>query len=310
MSTARQWAKGCGCGCGLLVLLLGLLGWGGYVLIRRVVGQAERIDAVMEQVHEKHGRVSDFRPEPDGAIPPERVEAFLRVRELMATTRAETGHVFRLLSSGESEGTTEVPGVLGQVLAWGMGILKVEAGTSLVPQLIAFVAARGEAFLEAGMGPGEYLYIYSLAFYSGLGRSPADGPAFRLMGDDQDGNQGRRGSGDEFDVREGRREAVLTTLNERLLPMLRRQLAALDEGGRLRESDPWRKQLAAEIAAMEEDRFRIPWRDGLPPVIEASLEPYRARLEASYSALCNPLEVLASTGGGSEEIETVEDAAP
>jgi hypothetical protein len=310
MSTAKRWAKGCGCGCGLFVVLLGLLGWGGYVLIRGVVGEAEKIDAVMDRVHEEHGRLSDFRPEPDGTIPPERVEAFLRVRELMATTRAETDHVFNLLSSEESEDATEVPGILGQVLAWGMGILKIEAGTSLVPQLIDFVAARSEALLEAGIGPGEYLYIYSIAFYTGLGKSPADGPAFRLLFDDEDGNQGRRGAGDEFDVREGRREAVLTTLNGALLPMLRRQLAALDESGRLRESNPWRQQLVAEIAAMEEDPFRIPWRDGLPPAIEASLEPYRPRLEASYSPMCNPLEVLAGVRDGSGEAEAMEEATP
>jgi hypothetical protein len=308
MSTAKRRGKGCcGCGCGLLVLLLGLLSWGGYVLIKGAVGEAKRIDTVMEQVYERHGRISDFRPGPEAALPPERVEAFLRVRELMSTARAETEHNFVFLSSKETEGATQVPGLLGQVLAWGMGVLKIEAGTNLVPQLFAFVAARGEALLEAGMGPGEYLYIYSLAFYSGLGKSPADGPAFRLLGDDEDGNQGRTG-GDEFDVREGRREAILTRLNERLLPILRRQLAALDESGGVRESDPWRRKLAAEIAAMEADRFRIPWRDGLPRAIEASLEPYRARLEASYSATCNPLEVLAGMGEGSGETRAEEDS--
>ncbi len=306
MSTGSRWAKGCGCGCGLLVLVVGLLSWGGYVLIKGVIGEAERINAVMEQVYEKHGRVSDFRPGPDGALRPERVEAFLRVRELMGPARTETEHTFGLLSSQETEGTAQVPGMLGRLLAWGMGVLKVEAGTNLVPQLFAFVAARGEALLEAEMGPGEYLYIYSLAFYSGLGKSPADGPAFRLVGDNEDGNQGPTGA-DDFDVREGRREAILSALNEQLLPMLRAQLAALDERGSVVESDPWRPQLAAEIAAMEEDRFRIPWRDGLPPAIEASLEPYRARLEASYSAMCNPVEVLAGADRGSREAETAED---
>jgi hypothetical protein len=158
------------------------------------------------------------------------------------------------------------------------------------------------------MGPGEYLYIYSIAYFSGLGKSPADGPAFRLLGDDEDGVQGRPAGEDEFDVREGRREDVLARLNEQLLPMLQRQLAALDETGDAVETDPWRQQLAAEIAAMETDRFRVPWRDGLPPAIKASLEPYRTRLEASYSPMCNPLEVLAGARDGSAETETREDA--
>ena len=54
-------------------------------------------------------------------------------------------------------------------------------------------------------------------------------------------------------------------------------------------------QLAAEITAMESDRFRIPWRDGVPEPIAASLEPYRRQLESSYSAMCNPLEIMAGS---------------
>jgi len=157
------------------------------------------------------------------------------------------------------------------------------------------ISARGQALLEAGVGPGEYLYIYSIAYYSWLGKSPADGPAFTLVGDDEGDNRGRRAGQDEFDVREQRRELILTRLNERLLPMLRRQLEALDE--RDAAEPRWRRQLAAEITAMESDPFRIPWRDIVPEPIAASLEPYRRPLESSYSALCNPLEIVP----GSEE---------
>lgn len=295
MSTASKWKKGCGCGCGVLVLVLGLVSWGGYILITSVVENAQKAEAVMKQVHERHGEISDFVPEPDGAVPAERLEAFLLTRELMEEARNETEGTLALLSSGESGGA-QVPGLLGRLLGWGTAAMKVEAGTTLVPQAIAFVGARGEALLEAGMGTGEYLYIYSLTYFSWLGKSPADGPGFPLVGDDEDGGQQRQGGRDEFDVREERREMILTRLNEQLLPVLRRQLAALDASRHVAESDPWRQQLSAEIAAMEKDGFRIPWRDGLPPVIEESLAPYRARLVGSYSPMCNPLEVFAGTG--------------
>ena len=69
-------------------------------------------------------------------------------------------------------------------------------------------AGAFEALLEVGMGPGEYMYVYSVAYYSWLGKSPADGPSFTLVGDDGD-NQGRQVGQDEFDVREERREMVL-----------------------------------------------------------------------------------------------------
>jgi hypothetical protein len=294
MSTGRRWAKGCGCGCGLAAILASLLGVVGYYFISGIVREAKRADRIKERVREKQGRIADFQPDPDGVLRRERLEVFLHVRELMAPAREETQRALALLSSRTPEGEAEVPGLLGRLVAWGMGAMKVEAARGLVPQAIGFVSARGEALLEAGMGPGEYLYIYSLAYFSWLGKSPADGPSFPFVGDDEGGEGPRyEGKPDEFDVREGRREMVLTHLNEQLLPLLRRQLAALDEGGTVVESDAWRRQLAAEIAAMEKDRFRIPWRDGLPTRIETSLQPFRSRLEASYSPQCNPLEVLA-----------------
>ena len=289
-STARRWAKGCGCGCGLLVLALGLLGWGGFLYIRGIVREADRSEKVMEEVREQHGGFSDFQPSPTGALPPQRLEAFLRARELMADTRRKTEGSLSLLSSDDPGGTEQVPGVLGALLEWGLGVAKVEGVTSLLPQVVGFVSAKGEALLEAGMGPAEYLYVYSIAYLSWLGKSPADGPAFTLVsGDDQD-DQGSRGGQDAFDVRETRRESVLTRLNERLLPVMKRQLAAATKSDAA--SEQWRAQLAAEITAMESDRFRIPWRDGVPEPLAASLEPYRRQLESSYSAMCNPLEIM------------------
>ncbi len=44
-------------------------------------------------------------------------------------------------------------------------------------------------------------------------------------------------------------------------------------------------------SAMEADRYRLPWQDGLPEVLEISLSPFRERLEASYSKMTNALEV-------------------
>ncbi len=262
--------------------------------IQGLVQEGEEAERVMAEVRERHGGLSDFQPSPTGSLPPERVETFLRVRELMAHTRRETEASLALLSSGDPDTAKQVPGILGQLLGYGLGAAKIKGATNLLPQVVGFISAKGDALLEAEMGPGEYLYIYSIAYYSWLGNSPADGPAFTLVGDDGDEEQGGRAGQDEFDVRESRRESVLTRLNQHLLPMLRRQLAALDA------NDPtvagWRGELAAEITAMENDRFRIPWRDGVPEPIATSLEPYRQRLRSSYSAWCNSLEVIPGSG--------------
>ena len=114
-------------------------------------------------------------------------------------------------------------------------------------------------------------------------KSPADGPPFTLVSGDDDGDHG---GGDEFEVREKRLEEILTRTNRNLLAMMRNQLADLEED----ERDPWRRTVAEEVAAMESDPYRLPWRDGLPEPLLRSLEPYRERLEATYSPLCNPVE--------------------
>ena len=85
---------------------------------------------------------------------------------------------------------------------------------------------------------------------------------------------------------------MLRRLNRLLLPMLHQQLAALDALPAARVSPEWRAELAAEIGAMEESEYRIPWREGLPARLESSLRPFRRRLSSSHSAMCNPLEVL------------------
>ena len=56
-------------------------------------------------------------------------------------------------------------------------------------------------------------------------------------------------------------------------------------------SQEWAEALAAELDAMESDRYRLAWQDGLPEVILSSLRPFRARLEDSYSPLLNTIEI-------------------
>ena len=50
---------------------------------------------------------------------------------------------------------------------------------------------------------------------------------------------------------------------------------------------PWPPKPEAMLA----DSHRLPWQDGLPGVLSASYEPFRDRLEASYSRLTNLFEL-------------------
>jgi hypothetical protein len=109
------------------------------------------------------------------------------------------------------------------------------------------------------------------------------------MSDEDSG--ARFGDRDIVEIREERRDSMLRQLHRMLLPMLENQLEQLrttDTAGTLVD---WKDLLEAEIQAMEEDRFRLPWEDGLPDAIRSSLEPYRERLEQSYNPMTNPFEL-------------------
>jgi hypothetical protein len=274
MTTAQKVLLGCGIGCGVLILVVLILVAGGFFAISNIVEQFEETESAMEEVRDRYGRISDFTPHPEGIIRPERIEAFLSVREDMALKRQEMEQNLSGLSevkekglSGSSRGALET----------------IHDGLSLIPQIARFLTSRNQALLDSEMGLGEYYYLYVLAYYSWLGMSPADGPSFRLNGDSSDD--------DPFEIREDRRERILRHLRRNLLPMLRRQLSELDRMDGAGAHADWRESLQEEISLMEEDPYHLPWHDRLPQVLENSLSPYREDLEASYSIMCNPLEV-------------------
>jgi hypothetical protein len=276
--SSQKWLIGCGVVGGLLAVLLIALVTGGFFLAKRAVGEFKETAEVLDQIKDRYGAIEDFRPEAEGQISASRVESFLRARQIMADERIELESSLETLSAGEkSEG--DRPGIFRMI----------RSGVGLLPEVARFFAGRNRALLEADMGLGEYCYIYTIAYFSWLGKSPADGPSFQLASDDE---QTERDGGrmDEFEVRERRRERTLLQLNRSLLAMLRNQLVDLKRQTRENTAGDWEERLSNEIRKLESDSYRLPWADGLPGQLEASLRPFEERLEKSYSKMCNALE--------------------
>jgi hypothetical protein len=266
--------------CITAILIVGLAIVGSVLFFRDALRDFEQADRAMEAVEQQYGPIEGFHPQANGAILPERVEAFLAVRELSSSASARIERSLTVLSKNAHTDESEGPGP----------IRKLAAGVGLLHRLAGFLNQRNEVLLEMDMGLGEYYYIYSLAYYSLLDRSPGDGPSFELVGENgyvlED-----LATLDDPHAREHREEAARRGLNRLLLPVLRNQLSELngeEEDGNL---DAWRELLSAEIAALETDARRLPWQDGLPETITSSLNPYRDRLESSYLPMCNALEV-------------------
>jgi hypothetical protein len=281
-STTKKWLIGCGIGCSVILLIVVILIASGYFFIKNIVDEFKDTEAMTEVLTERFGRIPDFCPDPEGSIRPERIEAFLSARDAFAPAREKVARSMEALSQKKDMDDIEVgkPKSVFTMVRLGFGI---------IPQTAEFIRTRNEALLEAGMGLGEYYYIYAVAYYSWLGKSPEDGPGFQIVGPDEDEDFV---TWEREDSKEMHRERMLRRLNRMLLPMLHNQLDKLKTEEETGTSVDWQQKLEREIEALEEDRERILWQDGFPEVIEASLRPYRDRLEASYNPLTNPLEMM------------------
>ena len=282
-STASKWLIGCGIGCGVVILLLVFAGVGGYFFVKNIVSGFEETEAIADDLTERYGEIKDFCPDPGGAIKTERLEAFLSVRNSMEPVKEKLENSINILSDEERESQFKEepsPGVL----------TKIKTGFGIIPLIAEFYSRRNQALLDAEMGLGEYYFIYVVSYYSWLGKSPGDGLEYHLVDEDDEKRDvyWRRRRSENLDDRQ---DDVLKQLHRQILPMLKNQEAKLTRIDVSPIRDPWRETLAAEIEAMEADRFRLLWQDGLPDVLEASLKAFRGRLDASYSKMLNALEM-------------------
>lgn len=282
-NTTKKWLMGCGIGCGVIILILIVLGISGYMFFKNLIGEFSAQEELMSTLTERYGEIRDFCPEPDGSIGPSRIEAFLSVREASSPFREKLEISMQELQDRAGQGEIEVkkPRNIFEMVKLGFG---------LIPQIAEFLKSRNQALLDAEMGMGEYFYLYTIAYYSWLEKRPEDGPDFEVMGPED--SETRFGERDREQILEERRDSMLRRLHRLLLPMLQNQREKLSARGITEARSEWEGLLDAEIRALEEDRFRLPWEDGLPDAIKTSLEPYRNRLEQSYNRLTNPFELI------------------
>lgn len=265
--TKNKWLLGLGIGCGALAVIVIAVFIGGYFIVKNVAVGFKESESKLNELTARYGRAEDFCPDPSGAVGPDRLEAFLRARAAAAPARQKLEASF------------------GQLTRDRKSLAAIRDGLGIVPLVAGYFKERSQALLDAGLGVGEYYYLYIIVYDSWLKKPPEDGPAVRLS----EGG-GFRMDWNEEDAQEFQKDNALRRMGRLTLPMLRNQLA------RLGKSDAgsgvaWREKLAAEIAALEADPHRIPWQDGLPEVLENSLRPFRDRLEASYSPMINLFEV-------------------
>ena len=292
-----RWLTGCGIGCGILLLILILLAVAGTLFVRDTMKGFDGALGTREQLDERFGDTDAFTPSPDGSIPAERIEIFLRVREHLAQHRKEVGGFFSSMNMSDEQVQELEEATFWEKLSFTGRISKQAMGFPGV--MGRFFEARNQALLDENMGSGEYTYIYVLAYYSWLGHSPADDLDSVSIGVVADGAEavdspapppppGLPGASGRLPRR----------VHRDLIGILRNQRRTLLNESATETDPSFAERLDSEIAAMETDRNKLPWSDGLPGAIAASLEPYRERLEATYDPRANSFELLRNRKDG------------
>jgi len=279
-STTKKWLIGCGIGCGVVIVIGALLVTGGVLYVRNLVKGFEDSEAMLKNLTAQYGRVNEFCPAPEGSISPDRLEAFLQARGATLTIREKIEDSIDTLSEGKLSGETNTESA-GGVLN------KIRLGIGLIPQIAEFYKVRTQSLLDAEMGLGEYYYIYAVAYFSWLEKPLSEGPPLQF----RDGEEFRFEDWDDEEAQQLQEDMLRRRLNRMLLNMLRNQSEKLATDEYAGISAEWKERLAAEIEALESESHRLVWEDGVPEAIVASLEPFRARLESSYSSFLSTIEL-------------------
>jgi hypothetical protein len=281
-SSKSKWLVGAGIGCGAIIIIIVLLFIGGYFFVKNMTRGFKESESKMNELAVKYGRIEEFCPNPSGAIGPDRLEAFLKAREAVAPNRQRLETSFEQLTKDRRS------------------FAAIRRGLGVIPQVADYLRARNQALLDAGMGMGEYYFIYVIVYESYLKKPMDDGPGFRFPE-----SGGLRTDWDREGAKEMQKDFALRRIHRAVLPMLKNQLAKLatenaapgaaagTSGRGAGKGAPlkWQEALAAEVKAMEADPHRLPWQDGLPEVLESSLKPFRDRFEANYSRMTNIFEI-------------------
>jgi hypothetical protein len=270
--TAAKILGGCGIGCLLAAVLLVGMGWMGYRWAEDIAETVDQAEDVGRQLEEAFPGVRDFVPVAAPGPPADRLEIFVAVREALAGPRRDLALAIAGMAPKEGAGG----------VATGLNVAR--AGFGLAPRAIEFVRSRNQALLEHGMGLGEYTWFYWLGYHAWLGHPAGDSLLDELF------EEHRRGDGSVHFQMDGGLEPERLTweLRSDVTAMLD-NLAAELEGDSSRAAI--RELVTAELDRLGSDPARVPFEDGLPEALAEGLEPYRVRLEASYSRATNPFEL-------------------
>lgn len=274
--TSAQWLKTCGVGCGVfLAVLIGIGIVAGLYIKDQFQGVIDAGES-QESLVETLGEIDDYTPRHDGSIAPDRMEVFLEIRRSLHSQQVQIDSL--IADFPPDEILQEDSSSLSKVVS----VIREAAG--LIDPLAGYVETRNRALLHSGMALGEYLYIYSVSYFSWLGHSPEDGPLITKGKGPEDPPERLLGARDS----DWGPDRTRIRYRRYAIAFLQNQLQQVES---LTQQEPeLETRLREELRRLERSPEGVLWGLDLPEALKASLVPYRRALEETYHPATNCFE--------------------
>lgn len=258
----KKFLLGCGIVAGAVVVLLIVFGVISYTWFKSQVPNMDQVKESRNALIERYGEREAYVPDLDGRLLPERLELFVSVRESLLTTRSEIGGRLEGFI-GRTKGESWKNRSVFQKIIEGMSVAK--GGMGLFREATEYIGIRADHLLEAGMGEGEYTYLFCLMAYSWLQWDPE-----KALDTEWFEAHDMMDALDEF--RSQHRRVFMKQLRNQ-----RRELEAMTERTPLQEETLQR--VSQTLDDVRGDDF--PYEGNISPEWAKALEPFRGRFEAT-----------------------------
>lgn len=254
-------------GCLLIALTITFVTVSVFYFLTAGIRDAKQIE---QTLIDRFGWAEEYIPQRDGSIDPQRIEAFIRIREAVQADCAEYQAVLESirgldkLESDQDQSASEAAstGLQGLKSAFGAG-----------PKMVKFSTSRNRALLEEEMGLGEYLYIYLTSYGEQLAKESA---------------------GDFSNTEEA---YVSERARKEYTRILANQLQALETSEAQSSQPGLVDDLRAEIEALTDGSHTSPWPEGPVGKSRAALAPYHQKLDDLYCTGVVKIELLQKNRG-------------
>jgi hypothetical protein len=254
-------------GCLLMALALVFIIASGVYFSTAGIRDAKRLE---QTLIDRYDWANNYTPLLDGAIPRQRVEKFIRVRQAVQTQCLDYQAVLKSIANLDKVESNQDT-TASEAASTGMEGFK--SAFSAGPKMIKFSNTRNQALVDEKMGIGEYIYIYLTVY-------------------------GQQLASESASPYSGMEEAYLSPrARKEFIQILNNQLAALEASGQQASHTDLADRLRQEIEALETGSQSSPWPNGPIGAARESLAPYQQDLAELYCSGVVKIELLQKNRG-------------